>query len=176
MAPLGVPFHLLILDQGLACLPSWSHLILISSCCVLGLGHSFKSCALHKDTQVKVTDGRFGNLPFGNLWHTEFKAMRVDEITPRPKYRQRRNKDEEKRGISRQGLTEMTSDRGGALTSQISQSLPIPLILQTGDFPTFRNLYFHHCLRWCCHCCGQHHPKHLLFVELPACVRAPRTA
>jgi len=64
-----------------------------------------------------VTDGRFGNLPFGNLWHTEFKAMRVDEITQRPKYRQRRNKDEEKGGISRQGLTEMTSDRGGALTS-----------------------------------------------------------
>ena len=46
MAPLGVPFHLLIPDQGLACLPSWSHLILISSCYILGLCYSFKSCAL----------------------------------------------------------------------------------------------------------------------------------
>ena len=45
-APLGVSFHLLIWDQGLVCLPSWSHLILSSLCLVLGLCHSFKSCAL----------------------------------------------------------------------------------------------------------------------------------
>ena len=29
----------------LACLPSWTHLGLISLCCALGLCHSFKSCA-----------------------------------------------------------------------------------------------------------------------------------
>ena len=28
------------------CLPSWSHSILIAVCCVLGLCHSFRSCAL----------------------------------------------------------------------------------------------------------------------------------
>ena len=46
MAPPGESFHLLIEDQGLVFSASWSHLILISLCCVLGLGHSFKSCAL----------------------------------------------------------------------------------------------------------------------------------
>ena len=29
-----------------SCLPSWSHLILIGLCCVLGLSHSFTSCTL----------------------------------------------------------------------------------------------------------------------------------
>ena len=42
-APLGASFHLLTEDQGLVLLPSWSHLILISLCCVLGLCHPFKS-------------------------------------------------------------------------------------------------------------------------------------
>ena len=46
MALLDVSFSLLIEDQGLVFSASWSHLILISLCCVLGLGHSFKSCAL----------------------------------------------------------------------------------------------------------------------------------
>ena len=47
MAPLCVSFSLLIKDQGLVgFLPSWTHLILIGLCCVLGLRHSFKSCAL----------------------------------------------------------------------------------------------------------------------------------
>ena len=43
MAPLGVSFSLLTEDQGL---PSWTHLILIGLCFVLGWRHSFKSCAL----------------------------------------------------------------------------------------------------------------------------------
>ena len=46
MATLGVSFHLLTEDQVLSCLPSWSHLILMGLCCVLGLCHSFKNCAL----------------------------------------------------------------------------------------------------------------------------------
>ena len=46
MAPLGMSFHLLIQDQSLALSATWSHLILLSVCCVLGLYHSFKSCAL----------------------------------------------------------------------------------------------------------------------------------
>ena len=29
-----------------SCLPSWSHLILMGLCCVLGLSHSFTSCTL----------------------------------------------------------------------------------------------------------------------------------
>ena len=49
MAPLGLSFSLLIEAQGLIKV-NWSeslaHLILISLCCVLGLCHSFKSCAL----------------------------------------------------------------------------------------------------------------------------------
>ena len=49
MAPLGASFSLLIEDQGLVevtSLPSWTHLILISVYCVIGLCYSFKSCAL----------------------------------------------------------------------------------------------------------------------------------
>ena len=46
MAPLGVSFHLLIEDQGLVLSASLSHLIWSVLCCVLGLCHSFKSCAL----------------------------------------------------------------------------------------------------------------------------------
>ena len=59
MPPLGVSFHLLIWDQGLVCLPSWSHLILSSLCLVLGLCHSFKSCAL----------------PFSLLLHKEINPL-----------------------------------------------------------------------------------------------------
>ena len=46
MATLGVSFHLLIEDQGLVLSASLSHLIWSVLCCVLGLCHSFKSCAL----------------------------------------------------------------------------------------------------------------------------------
>ena len=46
MEPLGVSFHLLIEDQGSVLSAIWSHLILIGLCCVLGLCHSFRSCAL----------------------------------------------------------------------------------------------------------------------------------
>ena len=48
LAPLGVSFSFQIEDQGLVefDLPSWTHLILISSCYALGLCHSFKNCAL----------------------------------------------------------------------------------------------------------------------------------
>ena len=55
MAPVGVSFSLLMCymrlyteAQGLVevDLPSWIHLVLISLCHVLGLCHSFKSCAL----------------------------------------------------------------------------------------------------------------------------------
>ena len=45
VAPLGVSFHLLRIKVW-SCLPAWSHLIPIGLCCVLGLCHSFKSCAL----------------------------------------------------------------------------------------------------------------------------------
>ena len=44
--PLGVAFLLLIEDQGLVLSAILSHLILIGLCCVFGLCHSFKSCAL----------------------------------------------------------------------------------------------------------------------------------
>ena len=56
LAPLGVSFSLLVcynerilrikIQSKLTCLPSWTHLIPISLCCVLGLCHPFKSCAL----------------------------------------------------------------------------------------------------------------------------------
>ena len=47
-ALLGVLFSLLIEDGGLIKVDlsaSWTHLILISLCCILGLCYSFKSCA-----------------------------------------------------------------------------------------------------------------------------------
>ena len=47
MVLLGVSYTLLMEDQDkLTCLPSWTHLILISLCCVTGLYCSFKSWAL----------------------------------------------------------------------------------------------------------------------------------
>ena len=47
LAPLGVSFSLLIEDPSKwTCPPSWTHLSLIGLCCVLGLCHTFKSCAL----------------------------------------------------------------------------------------------------------------------------------
>ena len=46
MALLGLSLLLPIEDQVSSCLSSWSQLILISLCCVLGLRHSFRSCAL----------------------------------------------------------------------------------------------------------------------------------
>ena len=51
MAPLDVSFCLLTEDQGL---PSWTHLILIGLCFVLGLCHSFKSCALPSSLLFQV--------------------------------------------------------------------------------------------------------------------------
>ena len=57
MAPLGVSFHLLTQDQGLVCLPYWSHLTLISLCCIFGLGHSLKSCALPLSLQLQFVEG-----------------------------------------------------------------------------------------------------------------------
>ena len=56
LAPLGVSFSLLIYSSDhilrikvqlkLTCLPSQTHLILTGLCCILGLCHSFKGCAL----------------------------------------------------------------------------------------------------------------------------------
>ena len=46
MVLLGESLLLPIEDQVSSCLSSWSLLILISLCCVLGLRHSFRSCAL----------------------------------------------------------------------------------------------------------------------------------
>ena len=58
MALLGVSFQLLIEDQDLD-LPSWSHLILISLCCVLGLYHFPKSCALSLSLLLQLWCGGF---------------------------------------------------------------------------------------------------------------------
>ena len=48
LPPLGMSFSLQIEDQSLveSDLSPWAHLILISLCYVLGLCHSFKSCAI----------------------------------------------------------------------------------------------------------------------------------
>ena len=47
MAPQGASFSLLIEDPSKwTCPPSWTHLILIGLCCVLGLCRTFKSGAL----------------------------------------------------------------------------------------------------------------------------------
>ena len=47
MVPQGASFSLLIEDPSKwTCPPSWTHLILIGLCCVLGLCHTFKSGAL----------------------------------------------------------------------------------------------------------------------------------
>ena len=50
MAPLGVSFSLLVEEKDLVKVvlsAILDHLILFSLCCVLGLWHSFKRCALH---------------------------------------------------------------------------------------------------------------------------------
>ena len=175
MAPLGVPLHWLIQDRGLGLsaisVPFDSNPFMLD----LGPGHSFKSCALHKDTQVKVTDGRFGNPPFGSLWHTEFKAMRSDELTQRPKYRReeirmKRKEEPADRDRRRRPEAEEALCQRDFSESACSSNPP------NMRFPTLKSLRFRHCLHCCRHCCGQHHPKHLLFVELPVCVRHPRTA
>ena len=63
MAPLGVSFHLLIQDQGQVL----SYLILTSLCCVLGLCHSFKTCALPLSLLLQVCPAT-GEWPGGLGW------------------------------------------------------------------------------------------------------------
>ena len=65
MAPVGVSFSLLMcysehilrlkVWQKSTSLPSWTHLVLISLCHVLGLCHSFKGCALPLPSCCKST-------------------------------------------------------------------------------------------------------------------------
>ena len=66
-APLDVLFSLLIEDQGLVkvtCLPSWTPLILISLCCILGLCHAFKSCVLPPSLLLQNYDQRKQKVTF----------------------------------------------------------------------------------------------------------------